>query len=327
MPATAPLPDAAAAGVLVITGATGWVGRTAIDTLQARIGPEALARRVRLFASRAGRITLNPPGPEPGLSLPVQPLDALSDLAETEPIAAVLQTAFLTRDRLAAIGSDTYVATNRWITDQVASALRRSPEARAVVISSGAAAPYDGSTDLRQPLAEDPYGVLKREEELSLADAATCALVLRIYALSGRHMREPNRFALGDFLLTALRGEAIRIKATMPVWRSYGHADDITGLAWDWLLSADAAPGAGTLAAVSASIDLLSLAQRITDLYGLRPVESAIDPQAQASSYVAATGPFLDALHRHGLKATGLDDQIKDTAAGLAAGLDPSFHG
>lgn len=317
MPATATLPAKHQSGVLVITGATGWVGTTAVETILRRLGPEAFHQRVRLFASRAGRITVNPSKQEPGSSVPVHPLACLNELAASEPIAAVLHTAFLTRDRLATIGADTYVATNRWITQQVAAALRCAPQARAVVISSGAAAPYDGSADLEQPLAEDPYGVLKREEELSLAGAAASSLVLRIYALSGRHMREPGRFALGDFLLTALRNDAIQIKATRPVWRSYGHADDITSLAWQWILSADAGQGSHTLAAVNTSIDLLSLAQRITELYGLKPVQAAIDPTAEPNLYVAETKPFLEALSRHGLTATGLDDQIKDTAEGL----------
>ena len=131
-------------------------------------------------------------------------------------------------------------------------------------------------------------------------------------------MRDPNLFALGDFLLTALRGEAIQIKSSMPVLRSYGHAGDITGLAWRWLLSTDEASAAGRpLTAVSLTLDLKKLAERITSLYHLPPVQVAIDPNAAPNSYVADPEPFLAALKHYGLQPTSLEDQLRDTATGL----------
>jgi nucleoside-diphosphate-sugar epimerase len=281
-----------------------------VEELQRLIPPALFAERVRLFASRAGSL------PVAGTLQPVHPLHALPDLAAAHPLAAVLHTAFLTRDRLAAVGQEAYVATNRWISQQVAQALALAPAARAVVMSSGAAAVFDAELDLEQHLELDPYGVLKREEELRLA-ALVPSLVLRIYALSGRFIRDPNRFALGDFLLTALRGEAIRIQAPMPVLRSYGHAGDITALAWRWLLERSSPPIPGPLAAVSLDMDLLSLAQQITELYQLPPVQASIDPLAPPNRYLAEPAPFLAALRRHGLTPTTLDQQLRDTAAGL----------
>lgn len=297
-------------GLLVITGASGWVGRTAAEELQRLLSPALFAERVRLFASRSGVL------PVAGTLQPLHPLRALPELAAAHPLAAVLHTAFLTRDRLVAVGQEAYVATNRWISQQVAQALALAPEARAVVISSGAAAGFDAEQDLDQHLPRDPYGVLKREEELLLAGLAP-SLVLRIYALSGRFIRDPHRFALGDFLLAALRGEAIRIQAPMPVLRSYGHAGDITALAWRWLLERSAAPLPSPLAAVSLGLDLLSLAQRITELHQLPPVQASIDPLAPPNSYLAEPAPFLAAIRRHGLTPTPLDQQLRDTAAGL----------
>jgi nucleoside-diphosphate-sugar epimerase len=298
-------------GVLVITGATGWVGRTAVAELQRLLPPPLFAERVRLFASRAGSLAMA------GGAHPLYPLQALPELAAAEPLAAVLHTAFLTRDRLETVGLETYVATNRSITQQVARALALAPTARAVVISSGAAAAI-AAADPDQ-LACDPYGVLKREEERLLAGLVP-SLVLRIYALTGRFIRDPRRFALGDFLLTALRGEPIRIQAPMPVWRSYGHAGDITALAWRWLLApaaTDDALSADPLAAVSLGLDLRSLAQRITELYQLPPLQASMDPLAPPNRYLADPAPFLAALERHGLAPTSLEQQLRDTAAGL----------
>jgi len=134
--------------------------------------------------------------------------------------------------------------------------------------------------------------------------------------LSGRFIRDPHRFALGDFLLSALRGEPIRLRSPIPVLRSYGHAANITALAWHWLMAGQASSGF-PLAAVSLSVDLLTLAQTITSLYGLPPVESALDHQASPNSYLADPGPFLATLVHHGITPTSLEQQLLDTAVGL----------
>lgn len=301
--------------MLAITGATGWVGRTAVAELARLLPHPLLAERLWLFASCSGSIQIG------DRILPVHPLRALPELATTHSLAAVMHTAFLTRDRLAVVGQEAYVATNRWITQQVAEALSLAPAARAVVISSGAAADYDAGTDPNSHLEADPYGVLKREEELVLARLASC-LVLRIYALSGYFIRDPARFALGDFLLSALQGQPIRIKASMPVLRSYGHAGDITALAWRWLLSDDDPLAPQSMPAVSAQLNLFNLAQRITELYSLPPVQATIDPLAAANIYLSDSAPFLEALARFGLSARSLNEQVRDTAAGLIANPD-----
>ena len=69
------------------------------------------------------------------------------------------------------------------------------------------------------------------------------------------------------------------------------------------------------IVAVSLSTDLLSLAERITSIYGLPPVQATIDPTASTNSYIAACSiPW--AFCPPGLTPTRLDDQILDSAAG-----------
>lgn len=297
-------------GSLVITGATGWVGRTALQELYHLFPAPFVAERVKLFASRAGSLSIA------GLSHPVYPLQALPELAASEPLTALFHAAFLTRDRLDSVGFDRYVSTNRWITAQVVEALSYAPSARAVVISSGAASAV-AESDLvdHEQLIQDPYGVLKREEETRISGSVS-SLVLRIYALSGRFIRDAHRFALGDFLLAALCRQSISVRASMPVLRGYGHAGDIAALAWRWLFAGSPTP-ADPLPAVSVITDLLSLAQRISTLYELPPVRAVINPQLAPHRYVADPAPFLAALAVHGLVPMSLDQQIRDTAAGL----------
>jgi len=302
-------------GILVVTGATGWFGRTALHELQQLLGPEAFSRRVRAFASRSRTIAST--GFADGVERPilVAPLAELPELATREPIEALLHTAFLTREYVERVGVEAYISVNRGITDLVCRSLEAAPSARAVVISSGAAAALDAVACLEEHLHADPYGVLKWQEERRLGEIAD-TLVLRAYAVSGHFMRDPEQFALGDFLLRALGGLPIEIKAPMPVIRGYGHAGDMVNLAFRWLWS-EHLPPAYPIAAVSQEAHLLELATLISSLYDLSPPSSAIDSSLPSNRYSADPTSYVNILHLLGILPRSLEKQILDTASGL----------
>ena len=301
--------------VVVVTGATGWFGRTALHELQRLLGPEAFSRRVRAFASRSRTIAST--GFVDGVerAIPVAPLAELPELAAREPIDALLHTAFLTREYVERVGVQAYISVNRGITDLVCRSLEAAPAARAVVISSGAAAALDDVATLEEHLHADPYGVLKSEEERRLGETAD-TLVLRAYAVSGRFMRDPEQYALGDFLLRALDGLPIEIKAPMPVIRGYGHAGDMVNLAFRWLGSKHLPP-AYPIAAVSHEVSLLELASLISSLYDLPPSSSAIDTSLSPNHYSADPKPYINILQMFSMVPHSLQGQILDTFSGL----------
>jgi nucleoside-diphosphate-sugar epimerase len=302
-------------GIIGITGATGWFGRTALHELQQLLGPESFSLRVRAFASRSRTIAST--GFADGLErpIPVAPLAELPELAAREPIDALLHTAFLTREYVERVGVETYISVNRGITDLVCRSLEAAPAARAVVISSGAAAALDAVDSLEEHLHADPYGVLKSEEEHRLGDIAD-TLVLRAYAVSGRFMRDPEQFALGDFLLRALAGLPIVIKAPMPVIRGYGHAGDMVNLAFRWLWSEQLPPD-HPIAAVSQEVELLQLASLISSLYDLPSVLSAVDTSLSPNRYTSDPTPYSNMLQSLDIVPRSLKEQILDTASGL----------
>jgi nucleoside-diphosphate-sugar epimerase len=302
-------------GLFVVTGATGWFGRTALHELQQLLGPESFFRRVRAFASRSR--TIPSTGFADGVErpIPVAPLAELPELAAREPIEALLHTAFLTREYVERVGVETYISVNRGITDLVCRSLEAAPSARAVVISSGAAAALDHVACLEEHLHADPYGVLKSEEERRLSEIAD-TLVLRAYAVSGRFIRDPEQVALGDFLLRALAGLPIVIKAPMPVFRGYGHAGDMVNLAFRWLWS-EHLPPALPIPAVSQEVELLELASLISSLYDLPPVSCAFNYSLPANRYTADPVCYLTILHSLGLVPRSLEEQIFDSVCGL----------
>ncbi len=298
-------------GAIVLTGATGWVGRTVLQYLLENLPPLEFSQRVRAFASQFGSINF-----DNGRSIDVKPLIFLPEFAKRESIDYLLHAAFLTPDRCVEMGLDNYCEANRSITRLICASVSVSPATRVVLFSSGAAAMVSAAhprLDPGTPL--QIYGQLKLHEERILR-ASNPTFVLRIYGLTGRFLRDPQRYALGDFLCSAFRHESVVIKSLRKVVRGYVSASDLAALAWEWLQSSDEAPSA-PLEAVAETIDLFNLAQMISSIYNLPSVHSSIDLAMLPDVYTASSQFFLSLLEYYGLKSASLEQQIRDTYSGI----------
>ena len=140
--------------------------------------------------------------------------------------------------------------------------------------------------------------------------------MLRIYALSGQFMKDPNIFALGNFLKSAINNEAIKINSKYPVIRSYGNAGDICKLAWNWIMNSEYSNFDHPVAAVSIDVNLLDLANKITKMYNLSPVIYDWS-DTKKDIYTAEGDEFREILKKYKLKAKSLESQIKDTFYGI----------
>lgn len=295
---------------LLLTGASGWFGRTALWEYEQEHGPEALRRDVIPFASRERWVDFDSPhGPVKAL-----PLEAIH--AVPNP-SGLLHLAFLTRDKVEELGWQRYVDTNRGITAHVARVLKAWPTMPVVTTSSGAAAALDG-----QPpdLEGNPYATLKQDEEALLERQASTrlAIVFRVYAASGRFMTRPQEFALGDLILQALAGQVLQVKAPHAVWRSYGNVEQLMQLGWMLLQrSGEAAyPGFQRFDACGPAVELAELAAAVAAELG-----GNLEPRRITSTAMDHYGgdgtAFLALLRRHGMEPLSLQEQIRSTITGL----------
>ena len=99
---------------------------------------------------------------------------------------------------------------------------------------------------------------------------------MRIYALSGKFITNPNLFALGNFLLTAIRNEKICLYSNTNIIRSYGYAGEIAASGLGLLLN-KFSKKKSILDCASHTINLLELAKDFRKLYKLPLVDSNID--------------------------------------------------
>lgn len=203
---------------VLITGATGWFGQTAMHLMKGieEIPVLALASKSRFFESI-------------GFTYQVEIWDEklVTDFKPT----VVIDCAFLTREQAFENDLESYISTNTDLTNQLLKLTSLPSVKRVITISSGAAMyPADA---LNGTVIDNPYGYLKRKAELALRDVSkesnTKAVVARAWSVSGAFIGKPGHYALSDMILSALSGQII-IKAQNEVFRRYVSVEDLLAL-------------------------------------------------------------------------------------------------
>jgi nucleoside-diphosphate-sugar epimerase len=285
--------------VLVI-GASGWLGRTALDLL-APLGLPTLP-----LASRARIIRVG----EREIECRVWDEGELAAFAPT----VVLDCAFLTRDRVTDMPLDEYLSANRSLTERLLYATRLSDVRLALTVSSGAAVhPRDA---LDGPIEDNPYGYLKREAEHRLAQAAAesgaVPVVVRAWSISGAHVQKPQNYALGSMIRAADSG-AIRITARRLVFRRYVLAEELLALG-----IAEGSVGPATIDSGGELVEMAELAARIAAVVRPDAVISRgeMDPR-DPDRYHSDGQDWERRCQRWDLASAPLDRQIEITARGV----------
>jgi nucleoside-diphosphate-sugar epimerase len=203
---------------VLVTGAGGWFGRTAI-AMTRESGLDLLAT-----GSKDQKIEID------GQSQAVhtQSLDVISAFKPT----VAIDTAFVTRERLSILGHKAYVETNQRVIDQ-SLAIAALPSVRKYIgFSSGATMHLAGHTSFS--LEENPYAAQKRIYESRISEIAEVLQsdisVARVWSVTGAYVTKPESFVFTDFISQARSG-LIDIRAKNLVSRRYCAVEDVLALA------------------------------------------------------------------------------------------------
>lgn len=288
---------------ILITGASGWIGRTALDLL-APLELPTLA-----LASRARSVQVG----DRQFDCSVWDDREVARFAPT----IVLDCAFLTKGFTDRMPLDTYVAVNRGLTDRLVWAARLPSTRLALTISSGAAVhPHDA---LAGPIKDNPYGHLKSEAERRLmgaaAESAAVAIVARAWSISGAHVQEPQAYALGSMIRDADAG-AIRILSQRPVFRRYVLAEELLALG-----IAEGGVGSATIDSGGELVELAELATRIAAVVRPDAVISREEVGPNDPDRYHSNGEdWKSRCKKWGLLSAPLEHQIEITARGVLSG-------
>ncbi len=293
---------------LVVTGSTGWLGRTALALSRRWWGGEA-DMKVTAFGSREGRAEV------PGGGFAIRPLAEIGGCNLSD--AAVLHFAFLTKDRLAAGDEAGFLAQNMAIDEAVSSAVRRSPPAGLFVASSGAAR-------IVQQGGGDLYGLMKLVQEQRFAALRSelpgvAVLVGRVWSVAGPFINKPGAYALADFLLQAKREGRIRVAATSPVYRSYLHVEDLVTVVLATLAACRPVPSGAIDLAGSETVEMGDVAYEAARATGLdrSDIERGPVDLARRSVYVGDPTLFRDLALAADVHPRSFRTQVEDTRAYL----------
>ena len=300
---------------VVVTGAGGWLGRAALEMLEAALG-SGFGARVSGFAASERVIGLRS-----GRQMRLLPLGALESSDLRAPL--VFHGAFLTREYASLIPLEEYVAANRAIQGVVERFVSRRGAMGIFVPSSGAV--YGAHGVVGRELTDNPYGVLKFEDEEAFAALGrrlgfTCA-VIRVFNLSGPFMNKIHSYALGSIIADVLAGGPVRLRADRPVLRSYAFVGDVIGLAAAMLAGGFAVPAFDT--AGETEIEIGALALRVTALLGRQEmkVERPAINGAAVDRYVGNKATYFALAEKCGVIPQNLDAQILATADYFAGSL------
>lgn len=296
---------------ILLTGASGWLGRATLDLLHQALGSQ-FHERVRCFGSVERSFAL--PGSD---SIAQQPLAALADLAERPSL--LLHLAFLGKERAEQMDEPQYRAANRAIGKTVLGALDRIGVEAVFVSSSGAAAHAD---DPKASAAMRLYGVLKRDDEDAFAKWAETTgkrlVVARIHNLSGPHINKPGSYALACFIADALGGGPIQVRAPHDVVRGYVAIRELMSLVFACLLR----DGGQIIRFETAGepVELGALAELVSAQFGRCPIDRPARVPGE-DRYVGDPAIYRSLLQLERIAEVPLDRQVAETAAFLSAQL------
>lgn len=293
---------------VILTGASGWFGKVALKEYEDIYGPEELRENMLAIASTSKEIDF---GSEYG-TIRATALDQLDDSIECK---AIIHFAFLTREKINKEYLDDYIEKNREITSKVGKLLLNNPKATCITTSSGAA------NNLGKSIKEDPYGFLKREEENiweNLSKDKRLAVVFRVYAASGRYMKNPKIFALGEFIIAAKSGKQITIRSKCEVIRSFINIGFLTRLIWK-IVEEPWTKGFFNIDACTDKISLLELADIISSQWNIQKPNADIDLLLRRQDYSGDSMYIKYLAKLYSVKVPTIVEQIIETSLDISA--------
>lgn len=297
--------------LFIITGATGWLGRNYLHYLQEQIPREEYNEKVFAYGSSEKIISSTAYGSNKEISIKIRPLKDLKKTFLSYPNLYIIHTAFITREKISSYGLKKYISLNKEISGTLKDLIKSSQGCRCVITSSGAANIAELNKQDHSFIEHNPYAYLKLYEEDLLKDLAPC-LILRIYALLGRFIQKPTKFAIGNFLLNAKNKENIKIKSKNRILRSYVHAREIVDLSLSWL-KRNEEEISYKLNAASNTYDLFELGSKIKDIYSINEINHSIDNTLPFNDYTCDTNNFKKILKKYEVTSKSIEEQIKDT--------------
>jgi nucleoside-diphosphate-sugar epimerase len=288
---------------VVVTGASGWLGRTMVHILESH-GAEYLllgsSSRWENFSSGPKRVH-----------------KFTKELVRDFSPTLVTDFAFLTRETISNYSLSDYTMINRALIKEAIWMLSLPSVKGFVSTSSGAAVAANKPSD--DSFEQNPYGHLKRESEhllMSLSDKLGVPhVVARPWSVSGEFVTKVQGFAFSQMIYSALTKRRIDIENQHPVFRKYVDLEDLLRVC---IGNLELGSNSQVIDSGGELIDLVELAKKIAKHVGPDvKVNHSVDSSREGDKYYSNGLSWAKACEAIRYKPIDLDCQIAKVTKSL----------
>ena len=284
---------------VVIYGANGWMGRSAIDYISS-FPLTHDKNKLLLIGSKTSSLVIN------NIIFEVEgPIDGYSLIREN---AMFFNAAFLRREHLNTMSSSNYITKNEEISSVAKNAIVNKKLFSFINLSSGAARELDNQDPLKR---NDEYSKLKKKFELEYShfcnETSTPLTNCRIFSLSGKHLNDFENLALSSFIRQAKLNNRIEVKSPV-TRRTYLDATELAKALFMIASRGECAQfdSGGVL------VTLLNLAKQVAKTVGGEGCQVVAGNQKSAD-YFGDYEAFNKLVLAAGLPLSGMEKQISNT--------------
>ena len=294
---------------VIIFGASGWIGRTAIEVLLAP--PFAISLdKLLLIGSTNSFIQVN--------NLEIKIFDKLIAFQKISSNSIFLNCAFLRREVLKDVGVESYIKTNLELMSYTKRVINEKKIKGVINFSSGIAESI-GKTDLES--SDVVYAALKRFDELWLKEAChmnnSTLLNCRVYSISGFNINNIKDLILGKLIADALRNETSVINSPFSK-RKYVDAGDLVKVLLLHFLSMSIG-SQSDIESGGVLVSIQDLAEKIQIVLPNFTFKVNKENSKEPSLYYGEQPDFDILSNSYSVKLLGIEEQIKITAKGISS--------
>lgn len=293
--------------MIIINGAAGWMGRSAIRALK-EINHKFCDQEILFLGSRKRK-----------LNDPTLGSIEIESLFEQEAIYGkcelFIQLAFKTRDYQNKMEISEYEQANMDIIEKSLALASQTAASNLVLVSSGAVGQLENSSDF-----SDPYARLKQYEEIEFGriskklDANIC--IGRLWGATGELMTEPFKYAIGDLIMQTMQNEEVGLTSTSYTYRRYVDSVEFMKVIIQSAIFAltEKVDSGGPL------IEMYELAETIGRSLGInKPITRNLDSNKMPDMYFSKSTQY-EALSSHlSLPISNLTTQITRTINSISS--------
>ena len=289
---------------ILVTGASGWLGRETIQLLAETLG-DMFANKVILVGSIDRLIRVNK------TDYLVVAID--SENLKSVNFGIILHLAFLSQDKVEQFGAKKYTDANEYLTNSMLQMTLASGARYVFIASSGAAAAH--ILENQKHIGKKLYGQLKlKAENRFLALTSLQVLIGRIWSISGNQIQEPLKYAIGDFIHQAVNTGTITLAGSALSTRTYIDAKQMmTGYVLQLLTSKDSLLNSG-----GQTTDLYGLANQVLRTFSPSGLLIPSELQNKPPDYYVSPDKYMnEILNYYSVEILSLEAQIENTCRAI----------